>query len=120
MAMITDGLSNTYMLGEKYINSDDYYDGISGSDNETWSVGYDNDICRTTWYDGKNPATAYTPRQDTPGYDNDVVFGSAHANSCNMSFCDGSVQAISYSIDPETHRRLGNRQDDLPVDPKKL
>ena len=120
VAMITDGLSNTYMLGEKYINSDNYYDGISGSDNETWSVGYDNDICRTTWYDGKNPLTAYTPMQDTAGYDNDVRFGSAHANSLNMSFCDGSVQAISYSIDPETNRRLGNRQDDLPVDRKNL
>ncbi|MFZ1937427.1 MAG: DUF1559 domain-containing protein [Thermoguttaceae bacterium] len=120
VAMITDGTSNTYMLGERYILPDHYFDGNDGADNETMYIGYENDVCRSVWYDGQNPLTAYTPRQDTAGYENGEIFGSAHADSCNMSFCDGSVQAISYSIDPETNRRLGNRQDDLPVDPRKL
>ena len=123
LAMITDGASNTYMLGEKQINPDHYLDGLDGGDNETMYCGYNSDMFRSTWYDGQNPATAFVPMQDTPGWaaaDEAEIFGSAHANSCNMSFCDGSVQAISYTIDPEVHRRLGNRQDDLPVDPKKL
>jgi prepilin-type N-terminal cleavage/methylation domain-containing protein/prepilin-type processing-associated H-X9-DG protein len=120
LAMISDGTSNTYMLGEKHINPDHYLDGMDSGDNETMYCGYNSDTFRTTWYDGTHPATAYTPLQDTPGVDSPCSFGSAHANGLNMSFCDGSVQAIGYSIDPETHRRLGNRQDGMSVDPKKL
>jgi len=125
-AMVTDGLSNTYLLGEKYLDPDYYYSGDDGSDNETMFIGYDNDIGRTAYCPVPCPVPlppgtyVATPMQDTSGNSDGLRFGSAHPNSCNMSFCDGSVQAISYSIDPETNRRLGNRQDDLPVDPRKL
>ena len=46
------------------------------------------------------------------------VLEVAHANSCNMSFCDGSVRTIDYSIDPLTHRYLGNREDSVSIGSK--
>ena len=47
--------------------------------------------------------------------------GDAHieniyvAGGANFVFCDGSVRTISYQIDREVHRRLGNRTDGLAI-----
>ncbi len=124
MADITDGASNTYLLGEKYLDPDHYANGQDHADNECLFNGYDNDSARVTWCDEQNlndPSNAfYTPKQDTPGEENWLCFGSAHANGFNMAFCDGSVQFINYSIDPVVHHRLGNRKDGLPIDANKL
>ena len=84
IAMITDGTSNTYMLGERYILPDHYFDGNDGADNETMYIGYENEICRSVWYDGQNPLAAYTPKQDTAGYENGEIFGTAVPNGLNV------------------------------------
>ena len=36
-----------------------------------------------------------------------------------MLFCDGSVQSVSYTIDPMVHRYLGNRKDGKLIDAKR-
>ena len=95
--MIHDGTSNTYMIGEKYLNPNAYLTGTDPADNESLYSGYNNDTNRS--------GNGWQPMQDRAGLTNADTFGSAHAGSFNMVFCDGSVHAISYGIDAETHRR---------------
>jgi prepilin-type N-terminal cleavage/methylation domain-containing protein len=113
IAHIQDGASNTYLLGEKYLNPDNYTTGADGADNETMYNGYDNDTNRTV-------NAAFPPAVDTPGYAPGDNFGSAHAGIFQMTFCDGSVHAISFAVDSEIHRRLGSRNDGLPIDGSKF
>ena len=122
MSDITDGASNTYLLGEKYLWPEGYATGTEGGDNETALMGDNGDIGRWTaesesWLTSMQD---YPPYPDTPGWDSDMCFGSAHLVGVNMSFCDGAVRTINYTIDPEAHRRLGNRRDGLPIDAKKF
>jgi prepilin-type N-terminal cleavage/methylation domain-containing protein/prepilin-type processing-associated H-X9-DG protein len=109
-AAVTDGLSKTYIVGERYINTEQYDSGLDHGDDWSMWTGYQDDICRSTFY---NPATGdnRVPIQDTPGLELHEHFGSAHPGGCNMAFGDGSVQLISYDIDPEIHRQNGNRHD---------
>jgi prepilin-type processing-associated H-X9-DG protein len=119
MAAITDGTTNTYLVGERYINTDSYYDGSDMGAGFSPYVGHGFEPCRWTYCDPNdphNPAKAYVPRQDQSGLDAIQSFGSAHAGSLNMSFCDGSVRSIGYSIDAQIHCWLGDRRDGQPVD----
>ena len=110
-ADVTDGMSNTYFGGEKSLDSDWYLTGMSLGDDDEQYAGDNVDLLRVT-------NVSYPPLPDCPGYDKYESFGSAHLDTCNMLFCDGSVHAINYSIDPEIHRRFGNRHDGLPIDAK--
>jgi prepilin-type N-terminal cleavage/methylation domain-containing protein/prepilin-type processing-associated H-X9-DG protein len=119
---ITDGASNTYLVGEKYLDPLAYLNGTSVGDDQTWDASFCFDNIRWTGNidpSGHGVAEPFvSPLPDTPGVDDLQNFGSAHAGSFNMAFCDGSVHAIGYSIDAETHHRLGNIADGQPVDPK--
>jgi hypothetical protein len=104
-ADITDGLSNTYMIGEKYVNYKHYDTADDLGHDQCMYTGVDVDINR--WV--LNP-----PLEDSRSSDM-RRFGSAHAGACHFVLCDGSTRSISYSIDAEVHRRLGNRRDGFPV-----
>jgi len=122
MADIKDGVSNTYLVGEKYLNPDTYDTGSDFGDNEDVYSGDSRDIVRwTAWNSNPQSAAEYLPPfQDQPGLDLQWLFGSAHAGNFGMAFCDGSVQSINYSIDPEIHRCLGSRNDGRVIDGKKF
>jgi prepilin-type N-terminal cleavage/methylation domain-containing protein len=112
MGHVRDGASNTYLLGEKYLNPDAYFTGSDGADNETMYSGYNNDNHRS--------ANGHTPARDKPGYGNADTFGSPHSHGFHMGMCDGSVHVMRFSIDLDVHRRLGNRADGQPVDVSSL
>jgi prepilin-type N-terminal cleavage/methylation domain-containing protein/prepilin-type processing-associated H-X9-DG protein len=115
-ADVGDGTSNTYLIGEKYACPDAYFTSMDGADNGLALQGDNADISRwVAW----NPNNLLAPLQDTPGAYS-YAFGSAHSDGLNMAFCDGAVKMIFYAIDLQVHRRLGNRNDGLPVDASKL
>lgn len=104
LAAIEDGLSNTIMVGEKYVRADSYYSGTDWGDNEPAFGGFNNDNHRST-----NPH--WPLRQDRFGEQSVGSFGAAHAAGASFAFCDGSVRLISYSVDTELFRSQGNRKD---------
>ncbi len=64
---VTDGLSNVFFAGEKYLDPNVYYTGADGADNDTALEGNDWDVNR--WV-----ATGFPPMRDTKGV-NDMSSG---------------------------------------------
>lgn len=106
-AGVRDGLSQTYLIGEKYVSRGNYDTSFDPGHDQSMYMGVDIDINR--W-------VTEVPKQDADGLQV-RRFGSAHPGTCNFVFCDGSVHGIGYTVDAEVHRRLGNRRDGLPVAP---
>ncbi len=111
IAMICDGTTSTYMLGEKYVMADQYAVGMDSGDDHGLYEGFGEDTHRWCDYYDPDNNVGRTPKPDRRGVSQQLRFGSAHAGGCNFVFCDGSVRTISYSIDPLTHSCLGNRKD---------
>lgn len=114
LAKITDGLSKTYLIGDKYLRPESY-NGVSSSSASTYDTG-DNESIFTGFNRDFQRSTLFAPRQDRPGAALPHRFGSTHAATFNMSLCDGSLRSIAYDIDPEVHRILGIRDDGNVVD----
>ena len=103
-ASIRDGLSNTYLLGEKYVNRD-RYDGTAEGDQRPAFVGYSSGNIR---WGVDRPLHDHGGEQSNGAANS---FGSAHSNGWNVAYCDGSVRMLSYTIDMEVHRLMSARND---------
>jgi hypothetical protein len=106
IADITKGTSNQLMLGEKYLNPNNYTSGTDGSDNECMYTGMNNDVLRCTF----NP-----PMQDRAGVSDTLRFGSPHPSGCLFVLGDGSVRSISYSVDATMFKAAGHRQSPIVI-----
>ena len=123
-ADITDGLSNTFMIGEKSVDPDMYTGALTLGDDQGPFIADERDSYRAAAWDIVVPpnttGNAIPPAPDTPGMDNTFGFGSAHSEGLNFVLCDGSVRFISYNISEMVYRHLANRKDDVPIDPQQF
>jgi prepilin-type N-terminal cleavage/methylation domain-containing protein len=106
MRKVKDGVANTILYAEKYLNTDNV-ETTDHDNDQGWNIGYDRDIMRFT---------SVTPKHDLMGVTDHLVFGAAHPDGMHASMGDGSVHTIIYDIDILVFRNLGDRSDGRVVD----
>ncbi|GIW94481.1 MAG: hypothetical protein KatS3mg110_2522 [Pirellulaceae bacterium] len=118
-ADIIDGTANTFILGEKRLRRD-AVGNYQSDDNEGYTSGWDHDVIRQAcWQWAPSPdcvgGTGNLDPRGVPCGFGQSRFGSSHPQGFNVALADGSVRFLTYIIDQEMFRRLGNRGDMQPV-----
>jgi prepilin-type N-terminal cleavage/methylation domain-containing protein len=118
VASITDGTSNTFLLGEKHVrrlNAAGTARFVYGTadDRTIYSESNHNNFRRFagTGADGVLYSLGlYVDSNSVQAVDN-RKFGSRHPGICQFVLCDGSVKGIQNNIDIKILGRLANRED---------
>jgi prepilin-type N-terminal cleavage/methylation domain-containing protein len=123
LRQITDGLTKTIAIGEKFVPAMVTNDGrYWPADDWNMYAGFQDDMVRSTFYDVRTIShIPINDRGNTSGTDgrdmfdgqsvSRELFGSAHPGGCLVALCDASVDLVTYDIDPELFRQMGDRKD---------
>jgi prepilin-type N-terminal cleavage/methylation domain-containing protein len=107
---LTNGLSNTFMVGEKSLNLGDMGQQ-QADDNQGYTAGFDQDSLRRTNLPPLHDVNRIGGYSDTGGFH----FGSSHFVGFNAVFADGSVHVISYQIAVPILDALGDIRNRNPI-----
>src|SRR5262249_49055339 len=105
IADVTDGTSNTLLVGEKRMNLL-LLGQPQEADDMGYTSGFDYNTVRRT---DKGPKQDLTRDPDTGN--SHKRFGSSHPAGFNAALADGSVRLIPYSIDLTVFQYLGAKGD---------
>jgi prepilin-type N-terminal cleavage/methylation domain-containing protein len=106
---ISDGTSNTLMLGEKHVVEGRYGQEDTGDHSYYNGVGY-NSAQRAA---GPSYPLARDPNDTSSRFAD--RFGGPHTGVVLFAMCDGSVRSLRTSIDTVTLQRLAIRNDGLTI-----
>jgi prepilin-type N-terminal cleavage/methylation domain-containing protein/prepilin-type processing-associated H-X9-DG protein len=103
-AEITDGLSNTFAVGEvvpAWCVWEDW--GHQSFATTAFPINHHNaDFAKNT---NSSLGYDYSPSD----HNNCILFRSMHPGGCHFAFCDGSVHFVSETVDMKTYRAMASR-----------
>jgi len=107
-ARITDGTSNTLLVGEKHVPRSQW--GVAPGDGSIYNGDHEWNFARIA---GPGYPLASSPDDMTQW---EWVFGSYHSGGlCQFVMADGSLRALPNSVDTTILGRLACRDDGLPI-----
>lgn len=123
MTDVMDGLSNTLMVSEKYIDKSRYAPPRTTDDPAEAGASPNSGFTDAGYWGGHTWGTLRCSRngpfQDSwpPRQAGWQMFGSAHTGGINAVFGDGGVRSISFSIPNAIFQALCRKADGVNVDP---
>ncbi len=135
MVGITDGSSNSLLLGEKFVLINHYRTGLQWGDNQPWAYGNSWVHTRNANQQPRQDAQESTATKGAPPANSGAAgglcgpwgigasgagyydyWGSAHPGAFQVALADGSVRGINYSVSLPVLRAMSDRADGAVVD----